>query len=164
MRKIALLSLLTLAIFSSCKKSGDTKPEVSVNADIAGNFQLTSYARNDSKEYTATEFTCLSTNIFAIKTDNTTAAYTTTGLSCPVYPPPTGLAGFSIGGGKDTIRSTYVRTGNNLVVSYKRSTGETVKSYAYLTTVGGKLNATIKDTITGFSGLPIYITAIYVKQ
>lgn len=172
MRKIAFFSLVVLSTLLGCKKNEDKKPEenkkpeiVSPNADIAGNYQLTSYQRSDSQEYMTTDFPCLSATIVTINTNNTTKAYSATGVSCPLYPPPTGLAGFSVGGGKDTSRSTYVRTGNDLVVSFTQSAGTVIKSHVNVSTVGGKLTLNWRDTLTNtFSGMPLYIKSVYVKQ
>lgn len=164
MNKKLLFVLLISAAFYSCKKDKVEKQEPEANADIAGSFRLVSYTRSDTKEYTATELPCLLNTVFIVKTNGTTAAYSENGASCLLTPLPPANLHITLGGGTDTIRSTYVRSGANLTISLVTNV-DTRKSYANFVTVNGQTNLTIRDTsIQTFSGLPIYTKRVLVKQ
>ena len=164
MKKTSLIALFVLFTLYSCKKDGTTKQEPVANADIAGSFRLTTYTRSDTREYTATELPCLLNTVFIIKTNSTTAAYSENGKSCFLTPIPPDKSHITLGGGTDTARSTYTRSGNDLTFTFK--TGSITRvSNATLSTINGKLTLIINSTINEtFSGVPLNTILVFTKQ
>jgi hypothetical protein len=143
MNKKLILSLLAIALLTTCKK------EKTAGIDVVGTYSLYSWTAFSSETFGIENTPCLADNMLILKADKTSLAFYKG--SSPCRPNST----FTVGS-TDTTRTTW-RVDNGKFYFNSKQKGE-------ITTVNGKLQITTRDTITPASGGSGIIIAVFRKQ
>jgi hypothetical protein len=137
MNKRLILSVLAITLLSTCKK------EKTAEIDAVGTYTLSSHETVGGSTFTTATNPCLADNLLILKADNSSAAFYKGTSPCTVS------SGVTIGTA-DTIKSIW-SVKNNKIFFRGKQNGE-------VATVDGKLQLTLRDTITlGGSGIMVKV-------
>ncbi len=143
MNKKLILSLLAIALLTTCKK------EKTAEIDAVGTYSLHTWELGTGATYSIENTPCLADNMLILRADKTSWAFYK-GTS-PCRP----SSNFTIGS-TDTTKTTW-RVDNGKFYFNSKQKGE-------ITTVDGKLQITTRDTITTPGGGGGIIVAVFKKQ
>jgi len=143
MNKKLILSLLAIALLTTCKK------EKTAEIDAAGTYSLHTWGLGTGATYSIENTPCLADNMLILRAGNSSWAFYKGTSPCQ----PT--SNLTVGSRDTTITTWQVKQGKFYFNNKQK--GE-------ITTVDGKLQIIIRDTITTPGGGGGIIVAVFKKQ